>query len=302
MESALSQTKVAVLGGDQRDAEVITTLIQQGARVVYFGCPESSWLAGATRAKNPIDAVRGAKVVILPVTGTDAAGNLRTTSIPITIDPELVSAISPDAAVFIGSLKPVARALFEGTGLKVVEYAEDDELAILNSIPSAEGAIQIAMEETPFTIHGSTCLVLGFGRCGMTIARMVHGIGAKTIVAARKPKDLARVFEMGFRPVEFSKVASVLGESDIIFNTVPLMVLPRELLLKTNPEAVIVDIASPPGGVDFAAAKDLGIKAVLAPGLPGKVAPRTAGKILAGVMLRLIDEALGGQHGHKANS
>jgi len=77
-------------------------------------------------------------------------------------------------------------------GIQLIETANLDELAILNSIPSAEGAIQMAMDATKITIHGSASFVLGLGRFGTTLARMLHGIGAQVTGVARKPSDLAR--------------------------------------------------------------------------------------------------------------
>ncbi len=79
-----------------------------------------------------------------------------------------------------------------------------------------------------------------------------------------------------------------VGKADLIFNTVPSLVLDRVVLDSVNREAVIVDMASSPGGTDFEYASFLGIKALLAPGLPGIVAPKTAGKILAQVLPKLI--------------
>jgi dipicolinate synthase subunit A len=51
---------------------------------------------------------------------------------------------------------------------------------------------------------------------------------------------------------------------------------------------VIIDLASKPGGTDFRFAERRGIKAILAPGLPGIVAPKTAGRILASIVSQII--------------
>jgi dipicolinate synthase subunit A len=66
------------------------------------------------------------------------------------------------------------------------------------------------------------------------------------------------------------------------------MVLNREILKYANPQVLIIDLATQPGGTDFEAANAFGLKAILAPGLPGKVAPVSAGKILADVIPKLI--------------
>ena len=148
------------------------------------------------------------------------------------------------------------------------------------------------MEATSITIHGSNSFVLGFGRTGATLARLLHGMGAKVTVVARQQAQQARIYEMGMRPVTYAELPVRVPEADIIFNTVPDLILSSCILGKVSDEVVIIDLASPPGGTDFDAAKRLGIKALLAPGLPGKVAPKTAGRILAQVIPRLLIENL----------
>jgi dipicolinate synthase subunit A len=97
---------------------------------------------------------------------------------------------------------------------------------------------------------------------------------------------------MGCRRVEFKQLKEIMKESELVFNTVPAPVLTAECLKHANPNVVIIDLAAQPGGTDFEAANYYGIKAILAPGLPGKVAPVTSGKILAEVIPRLIVEEM----------
>jgi dipicolinate synthase subunit A len=93
---------------------------------------------------------------------------------------------------------------------------------------------------------------------------------------------------MGAEAIHLEDLGEVLPDVDVVFNTIPALVLTRELLQKMPQEALIIDIASSPGGVDFQGAADLGIKAILAAGLPGKAAPVTAGRILGRCLPRLI--------------
>src|SRR5690625_6645738 len=41
------------------------------------------------------------------------------------------------------------------------------------------GTLQLAMEHTKQTIHNANVLIIGFGRIGITIARLFNQIGAK---------------------------------------------------------------------------------------------------------------------------
>jgi dipicolinate synthase subunit A len=133
--------------------------------------------------------------------------------------------------------------------------------------------------------------VLGFGRCGKTLARSLDALGAQVRVAARKPADHARVREMALGFVDMNRLGKDLHEADIIFNTIPEVILTAAVLANIPRDCVIIDIASKPGGTDFRFAERRGMKAILAPSLPGLVAPKTAGRIIANTLCRIIAES-----------
>ncbi len=294
MQRRLDDVVIAVLGGDDRELIVIPELCRLGARIRAAGIPVLTGMEGVSCFDTVKEAITGARFVVLPMFGIDEQGLIKAKYARKTLilNREVMTGFSADTTVLVGVARPLLKELVSQQGLKLIEMAEMDEVAILNAIPSAEGAIQMAMEAVPITIHGSKCLVLGFGRTGITLARMLKGIGAETFVAARKPADLARIQEMGLIPLNYAELPAVIPKADIIFNTVPALVLTAELLKLAKPEAYINDLASAPGGTDFAAAAELGLKAVLSPGLPGKVAPKTAGMILARVVPRIIGEQM----------
>lgn len=279
---------ICLLGGDSRELKLVCALIDRGARVSCYGVPKDGLHPEAIAAANAKEACRGANAIVLPLSGTDSNGNVRVTSSPICITRELLFVLSPNAILFSGIMPRFLATECQSLGIRTVETTANDELAILNSIPSAEGAILMAMQATPFTIHNSNCLVLGLGRTGMTLARMLHGLGAHVWAAARKAEDRARAFEMGLSPLSFADLPSCLPQIDIAFNTVPALVLDRSLVYSMKRTAAIIDLASSPGGVDFIAASERGIHAELAPGLPGKVAPVTAGQIISKVLPEII--------------
>lgn len=290
MSAVLTGIMVAVLGGDDRELVLIPELVRLGADVRVVGYPPREEIKGALLAESVGEAVSGVDAIILPMPGTDDQGVIRAIYTPkkLVLTEEIVAAIPPSVPIFIGVAKPFLRGLAKKYGLKLFEIAEMDEIAILNSIPTAEGAIQIAMQELPITIHGSETMVLGFGRVGQTLARMLAALGANVSIVARKPADLARGYEMGYRCLTYDQVAECVAATDVIFNTVPAMVLHEGILKNITRNTLIIDLATQPGGTDFQAAERLGVKAILAPGLPGKVAPVTAGRILARVLPRLI--------------
>lgn len=277
---------IAVLGGDQRELILAGELVKQGYDLSL--CGFSAGPAAARLAASPQAAVANVQAVVLPLAGINEDLTIPSPSAPVQVTGAFFRSLPRGLPLIIGWAPPRLKEL---TGhLKLIEATTDDELAVLNSIPTAEGAIAIAMEAAPVTIHGSRVLVTGYGRCGASLARMAAAIGAIVHVATRKPADRARALEMGFHPLSFDQLPKVLPEIAFIFNTVPAPVLTQEVLAAACPGTVIVDIASG-GGTDFAEAAALGLKAFLAPGLPGKVAPVTAGRILARVYPRLLKES-----------
>lgn len=294
MSSVLSGIKIAVLGGDERELILTAELVRMGATVVVAGFPRDRVGHGAFVVNNLEDACKGAEVVILPLPGTSADGVIRAVYAEqeLKLSENDIIAMAPNAIVIIGSARKFLKEWVSARGLTLLEVADMDDIAILNSIPTAEGAIQIAMEETPFTIHGSKTCVIGFGRVGTTMARTLKAMGSDVTVIARKDGQLARAYEMGCKRANFGDLHEIMNYTNIVFNTVPKMVLDQNILKYANPEVLIIDLATQPGGTDFEAANAYGLKAILAPGLPGKVAPAFAGKILADVIPGLIIKQL----------
>ena len=173
---------------------------------------------------------------------------------------------------------------------KSADYFEREEMQVLNAIPTAEGAIQIAMEETPTTLHNSNVIVLGYGRIGKVLSKMLYGIGANVYVEARNYSDLAWIKNVGYTPIHLKELKTYLPRMNIVFNTIPQMILNKELLKSIDTDCLIIDLASKPGGVDLEAAKELELKAISALGLPGKVAPVTAAMVIKNTIYNIIEE------------
>jgi dipicolinate synthase subunit A len=181
-----------------------------------------------------------------------------------------------------------ARDIFTDAGFPVIDYLASEELAACNAIPTAEGALQIMLEEMPRTIHGSRILVMGFGRIGSRLAYILRGMGAEVTVAARQPADRTRAQMLGCKAVDYPQICA--SQYDVLCNTVPAKVVTAKLLAAMQPEALVLDLASRPGGVDLDAAQELNRRVIWALSLPGKTAPVTAGEIIAGTVSHLIAE------------
>lgn len=289
----LTGVRTVFLGGDARQIEVIRKCAELDASVVIAGFDKlQDSFQGVTREPLTVELLSGADVLILPVVGCDDEGRIGALYAegPLKLEEEHIQALPKHAVVYTGMAKSYLRALCASNNIKLVELLERDDVAIYNSIPTAEGALMMAIQNTDFTIHGSTSMVLGMGRTGFTMARSLQGLGAKIKMGVRKSEHYARAEEMGWKPFMIKDLSDQLSDINLLFNTIPTMIVTAQILSKMPREAVIIDLASAPGGCDFRYAEKRGIKALLAPGLPGIVAPKTAGIIMANTLVELISE------------
>ena len=290
--------QVAVIGGDARQIEVVRALSALYRKVRVFGHPPFNLPDAVELVSDLPQALTDTKIIVLPISGMNDAGLVLSYQADEFIDfGNYIKSLTENSLIVTGQFTAKWLKTAVEMRIDVMQYADDDEIAVLNSIPTAEGAAQIVMEELPITIHGSTVVVIGFGRVGMTTARVFKSLGARVIVSTRRRALLARAIELGCETVLHQDLAEVLASADVIINTVPARVLGINELAKVSQEALIIDLASPPGGTDFKEAERLKLKAILAPGLPGKVAPKTAGKILASAIPKLIADFLNGGGG-----
>ncbi len=164
--------------------------------------------------------------------------------------------------------------------ITLYDILKDEPNIILNTLPTAEGAIAKAIEDTSFNITNANVLVLGFGNVGKTLCKKLKDIGANVFAEARKKTDLAWIEVYGYTPIHLENLKENVCKMDIVFNTVPHVILDKSTLILMSNETLIIDLASKPGGVDFDAAKKLGIKAYLYSGIPGKIAPETSAEYI----------------------
>lgn len=187
--------------------------------------------------------------------------------------------------IFLKEIK--GKILFSGAVLESVlckfndiEYYDlmsEESLSFLNAIPTAEGAIFEAMKNTDITLCNSNCLVMGYGRIGKVLSKMLKGIGANVYCEARSKKDLAFIRAMGYNnSSDIEGLVKIIPKMDYIFNTIPEKLLNEKMLSLVKKDAIIIDLASNPGGVDFEKAKEMNLSVVWALALPSKIAPKTA--------------------------
>lgn len=201
----------------------------------------------------------------------------------------LMAKLKPGGIVFGGKFGK-SQTLFDEANIETIDYLACEELSTRNAVPTAEGAIQMMLEEMPCTIYGSQVLILGFGRIGSRMAYLLQAMGADVTVAARDVVKRAQAEMFGCQSIAFSELEAQAEQFDVICNTVPAKVITESVLQKIQKDALILDLASKPGGIDWEAAQKLGKRVVWALSLPGKTAPVTAGEIIAKTILHLIEE------------
>lgn len=289
----MQHKQLAILGGDNRYIAAAHMLAETGATVYVCGYDDVSFTNKAIVSTNlsslPIETI---DALILPVLGADESGKIKThfPADTLTFTDELVKLTKDSCIIFSGVAGPYVKNICKQNNRKLIAYYELDEVAILNAVPTAEATLQIAMEETDFTIRGSTTIVTGFGRIGITIAQLFQQVGAHVIVAGRDEAQLARANTFGMSTVYLEELHTVIDSCDICINTIPALVINENIVQKMNDETIVIDVASKPGGVDFDALNEHNIKTIHALGLPGKVAPKTAGEIIAKTINHYINK------------
>jgi dipicolinate synthase subunit A len=245
---------------------------------------------GITKATLNEEDLHMMDAIILPPVGTDDRGYVESifSTNELILTEEHIAALPKHAKVYTGMAKGYLKTICSGQNIELVELFNRDDVAIFNSIPTAEGALMMAIQNTDFTIHGSQCMVLGLGRTGLTLARTLQGLGAQVKMGVHKPEEFARAWEMGLEPFYTTELSHQVSNIDLLFNTIPTMIVTAQIIANIPNRALIIDLASKPGGTDFRFAEKRGIKAMLAPGLPGIVAPRTAGRIIAKTLSELL--------------
>ena len=288
--------KIGIPGGDMRQAALAKRLSSLGFEVAVWGISKSCDIGDAVRCTELCDVIRSADALVLPLPisrdGVTLNCPLYKGEAPRLSEIILLS--EPDTVILGGKIDRAFTSKATKKQLSVIDYFECEELQIKNAVPTAEGAVAIALDELPITLFGSKCAVCGYGRVGRATARLLCAMGAHVTVAARKNDQLAWAMVDGCTPLRLTTSAEgvcslcELSSCDVIFNTVPYPIFTAEVLTSLRPDTLIIDLAGDEGGVDRAYAATLGIKTIWALSLPGKVAPFTAASIICDCVLDLL--------------
>lgn len=286
-------TSFAVVGGDLRIVKLAKMLADDKNIVYTYGLENAEELKGSTNiimCEKLSEVVKNTEIIIGPIpfssNGKDINSPFSDKQISIR---ELMHIINAKILI-AGSISPEVYELANDEYIEIVDIMKREELAVLNTISTAEGTIEIVIANTNKIIHGSNILILGFGRIGKVLARKLSGLSAKITCAARKDEDLAWIRAYGHMGTNINAIGENLSEYDVIINTVPHLVLTEERIKYIKDDCLLVDLASNPGGIDKRAAKDKNLKLIWALALPGKVAPVTTAEFIKDTVYNVLRE------------
>ena len=267
-------TNFAIIGGDLRIIKLAMMLADDKNMVYTFGLEKAEELKGQENIifteKLSKAIPENVEVVIGPIPFSSNGININApfsdTEISIR---ELVHYLNAKILI-AGSIMPEVYNMANDEYIEIIDIMKREELAVLNTISTAEGAIEITISNTNKIIHGSKVLILGFGRIGKVLARKMAGLSAKVTCAARKDEDLAWIRAYGHNETNINTLGENLGEFDIIINTVPHLILNKERLQYVREDCLLIDLASNPGGIDKKETKTRNLKLIWALALPRK--------------------------------
>lgn len=274
------QLHIAVVGGDEREQEIARLAATTGARVTAFGFPwPDDGIADVELVGSAAEALAGAHFGLLPIPLPFTPGHLYApvAGPEIPLDDALLSSMAAGASIFLGRSDEVLRATAERCGIEVEDYDPDRELMLLRGPAIVEGAIGAAIANTRVTINQTPIAVLGYGNIGALLARALLGLGGRVTVVARRPVQRAAAYAIGADTLPFDELADHAERFPIVFSTTAAgPIVTRPILERLPAHTALIDIAPPPGSVDFETARSLGHIAIWARGL-GSRAPVTVG-------------------------
>lgn len=284
-----SKNKILIAGGDYRQTYLARFLLKYFDKIYTIGFNQTLRFDEITVLEDIAELDEKIDILILPPVTTNDGVTVNTPFFDKNLYiEEVLKHLSGNAKIYGGNISAELLNKLSSLGFYVSDYLKDEKFILENTVPTAEGALMIALEETPFVLYGAKTAVLGYGRVGAATASLFKNTGANVYVFDRKQQKRIHAQSQNLSAFEFDDAK--LFDCEIIINTVPCMVLGREKLKKIKKDALIIDLASKPGGVDLEYAKQRGLNVIWALSLPGKVAPVTSGEIIGRTIISDLEK------------
>lgn len=282
-----------VLGGDLRSIKLAQMLADDGNKVYSYGQDKSDAILDDGRIEKCIsikNALEKAQIILAPVPFSSNGESINTPFSHNKIMIEDLMKKNKDKIFISGSIKENIKKDLEEKYLEVIDIMQRNDLAILNTIATAEGTVEVAIRSTDKILQGSRVLILGFGRVGKIVANKFSKMSALVTCAARKVSDLAWIKAYGYNSLNIHDMLYDLSEFDIIINTIPQTIMKERELKHVDSEVLLIDLASAPGGIDGKVATSMGLNFIWALALPGRIAPSSSAKFIKDTVYTILEE------------
>ena len=291
--------KFIIVGGDERQAYLANSLLKEGYSVASILSKSNHIFDKSIKKYNDLAlATKKPGIYVFPIPFLDVDGFINSPFSDKKLKPnELISLIKENSYIFGGKIPKEVFNLAKEKNIRVVDLLDREEFGILNGIPTAEGALEIAIKERSTTIFGSKCLVTGYGNIAKPLAKILSAMGASVDILTRSLSSTAKAESSGYNIIKRESLVDRISDYDIVFNTAPSPIFSMEILKNANKASLFIDLASKPGGIDFKRAEELNLQVIWALSLPAKTAPVTAGRIVKKAIINVLSE--GGENNEK---
>ncbi len=281
---------IGIIGGDSRQLHMAVRLKKSGYNVRLTGF-ELAQLPKQLQNYTLAEILTDCSVLILPlpVSRDEKTLNASFSEKSILLQ-TLIQEIQPNTLVLCGMPPQFFKKTLEAKHCKVSDYFSREDLTLQNALLTAEGIVGILTEQLPCTVFGLRCAITGYGRVAKYTARALQSLGARVTIFARDPLAVlqAQTDLLHAKPLHCLK--EDIHEHECIINTVPSLILTKEILAEAQKDCVLLEVASAPFGIDANGAKECGLKLIKGVSLPGKTAPKTAGEIIAATIDKMLTE------------
>ena len=285
---------IGILGGDLRIIFLSKLLIEEGHIVYSYGIEKESEYNQTEKCSSIEEMCNICNIIISSVPFSKDGININSPFSNNKISINKAIRVLQNKTLIAGAINHEIKEKAKELNIEIVDLMDDEQLTVSNIIPTVEGAIYVAMENTKYTIHGSNCLILGYGRIGKLLSKTLKDLGANVSVEARKDSDISWIKVYRYKDIHLDSLSKELDKNryDIIFNTIPTLILDDKklkIIKDKNKDTLIIELASNPGGVDYIKANEYNISVIKALGLPGRIAPYSSAKYIKEAIDKILN-------------
>ena len=216
---------ITVIGNDNRQISLAKKMNQKH---------DTIFLGGNEDMKIVKSILKISDLVVFPLPFTRDNKTINNTNFDIL---ETLNAIQQNTKIFAGMIDKTFK------NSNTFDYNNDEEFTLKNALYTAEGAVSMCIENTPFSLSDAKILILGNGRIGKFLSKLLKSFDADITVSARREKDFDYIKRSGLKSIHTEKIND-LSTYNVIFNTIPKQVIFDNVRNTINKDCLIIDLAS----------------------------------------------------------